>query len=76
MRDDRQRKRATKRDVKRAGNRDRRRTLKRSLARDPENAAFDRFTFKRECRSELLNEPSPDRARPRRVRPVREEEEE
>ncbi|MFO0927777.1 MAG: hypothetical protein U0736_12185 [Gemmataceae bacterium] len=40
MNDDKRRHRELKRDIKKAGNRKRRNTLKRDLARNPEGAAF------------------------------------
>ncbi len=51
--DDKRRLRQLKRDVKQAGNRKRRRHLKRTLRGDPEGAAEAEFDYGRDCSAGL-----------------------
>jgi hypothetical protein len=54
MNDDKRRQRKLKRDIKKAGNRTRRQSLKRQLAENPEEAHFEEGNFGRNS-SEPLN---------------------
>jgi hypothetical protein len=73
MDQEKRRHRQLKRDVKKAGNRKRRQSLKRDLERNPEEAAHSEFDFGRDS-SEGLN--GNDHDSTRRHRNKREEEEE
>lgn len=53
MNDDKRREREIKRDVKRRGNRNRRRALKRSLETNPDEAQFDSYEFRRDSSAPL-----------------------
>lgn len=64
MNDDKRRHRQLKRDVKKAGNRKRRRHLDRDLARDPEHAHESEFDFGRHS-SEVFNGNDQDATRQR-----------
>ncbi len=62
--DEKRRQRELKRSVKKDGNRQRRRALKRQLADDPEEAPFARFEFGR-ASSAAMNGRDRDRTRAR-----------
>lgn len=72
MNDDKRRQRELKREIKKAGNRKRRRHLDRELARDPEHAHEAEFQFGRDS-SEGLNGLDNDATRKRETEDAPEE---